>query len=96
MIIDQEMKALAMLKALTIDFEWVKGHVIGCLTFIDQSSEIWHKQDEVSCAVCQKEGFTGMTMLTRMMGCTGMYWAATRLQMGSTELLWGELGFTDL
>ena len=44
------------------------------------------KQDKVNYAVSEREDrVTDLTMLTRMTGCTGMYRAATGLQMGSTD-----------
>ena len=46
-----------------------------------------NKQDNVNYAVSEREDReTDVTTLTRMTGCTGMYWAATGLQMGCTEL----------
>ena len=55
------------------------------------------KQDKVNHAVSEREDrVTDLTMLTRMTGCFGMYWAANGRQMGSTKLLWGVLGFTEL
>ena len=45
-----------------------------------QSFKIEHKQDKVNYAVSEKEdGVTGVQMLMRMMGCTGVYWSATEL-----------------
>ena len=45
-----------------------------------------NQQDKVNYAVSEREDrVTDLTMLTRMTGCTGMYWAATGLQMGCTE-----------
>ena len=42
---------------------------------------------KVNYAVSEKEDrVTDLTTLTRMTGCTGMYWAATGLQKGCTEL----------
>ena len=39
-----------------------------------------HKQDKVNYAVSEKEErVTDLTTLTRMTGCTGMYWAANGL-----------------
>ena len=38
------------------------------------------KQDKVNYVVSERENrVTDVTTLTRMMGCTGMYWAATGL-----------------
>ena len=38
------------------------------------------KQDKVNYAVSEREGrVTDVTMLTRMTGCTGIYWTATGL-----------------
>ena len=38
------------------------------------------QQDKVNYAVSEREDrVTGATMLTRMAGCNGMYWAATVL-----------------
>ena len=41
------------------------------------------KQDKVNYAVSEREY---LTTLIKMTGCTGMYWAATVLQMGCIEL----------
>ena len=54
------------------------------------------KQDKVNYAVSEREDRVTDLMLTRMTGCTGMYWAATVLQLGCTEFKWGILGFTEL
>ena len=41
------------------------------------------KQDKVNYAVSEREDrVTDLTTLTRIMGSTGMYWAATGLEMG--------------
>ena len=41
------------------------------------------KQDKVNYAVSEREDrVTDLTTLTRMTGCTGMYWAATGQEMG--------------
>ena len=46
----------------------------------EQSFKIEHKQDEVNQAVSEKDdGVRGVTMLMRMIGCTGMYWSATEM-----------------
>ena len=41
------------------------------------------EQDKVNYAVSEREDrVTDLTTLTRMTGCTGMYWAATGQEMG--------------
>ena len=40
----------------------------------------------------REDGVTGVTMLTRMTGCIGLYYGV----LGSTELYWISLGFTEL
>ena len=41
------------------------------------------QQDKVNYAVSEREDrVTDLTTLTRMSGCTGMFWAATGLQLG--------------
>ena len=58
------------------------------------------QQDKVNYAVSEREDReTGATTLTRMAGCTGMYWAATVLcwaVLGSTGMYWAVLGCTGL
>ena len=54
---------------------------------VDMSVESIKKQDKVNYAVSEREDrVTDLTTLTRMTGCTGMYWVATGLQLGFTEL----------
>ena len=54
-------------------------------SFLD--NRILISQDIENYAVSEREErVTDVTMLTRMTGCTGMYWAAIGLQMGCTEL----------
>ena len=49
--------------------------------------EIFLEQDKINYAVSEREDrVTDLTTLTRIKGCTGMYWAATGLQTGCTEL----------
>ena len=53
------------------------------------------EQDKVSYVVSEREDrVTGVTTLTRMAGCNGMYWAATVL--GRPGLYWAALGCTGL
>ena len=55
------------------------------------------EQDKVNYAVSEREDrVTDLTTLTRMTGCTGMFLAATRLQLGCTELQWGVIDCTGL
>ena len=55
-----------------------------------QSFKIEHKQDKVNYAVSEGEDrVTGVTTLTRVASCNGMYWAAT-------VLCWAVLGCTVL
>ena len=59
------------------------------------NSDIIVEQDKVNYAVSQRE-VTDLTTLTRMTGSTGMFWAATGLQLGCTGLYWAVLGCTWL
>ena len=44
---------------------------------------MYDQQDKVNYAVSEREDrVTDLTTLTRMTGCTGMYWAATGQEMG--------------
>ena len=60
----------------------------------------YFKQDKVNYAVSEKEHrVTDLTTLTRMTGCTGMFWAATGLYwaaMGCNRLYWAVLSSTGL
>ena len=61
------------------------------------NSDIIVEQDKVNYAVSQREDrVTDLTTLTRMTGSTGMFWAATGLQLGCTELQWGVIVCTGL
>ena len=48
--------------------------------YFPKSSSHLKEQDKVNYAVSEREGrVTDVTMLTRMTGCTGIYWTATGL-----------------
>ena len=59
-----------------------------CTTSLQQSNGRWKAEksfckDKVNYAVSKREDrVTDLTTLTRMTGCTGMYWAATGQEMG--------------
>ena len=54
-------------------------------------------QDKVNYVVSETEDrVTDLTTLRRMAGCAGKFWAATRLQLGCTELQWGVVDCTGL
>ena len=73
----------------------------------EQLIAIQNEQDKVNYAVSEREDIvTDLTMLTRMTGCTGMFWAATGLYwdvlgcnwavLSCTELFWAVQGCTGL
>ena len=49
------------------------------MIFVQKRIKTILQQDKVNYAVSERERVTGATMLTRMAGCNGMYWAATVL-----------------
>ena len=49
--------------------------------------KMYSQEEKVNYALSEGEDrVTDLTTLIRMTGCTGMYWAATGLQVGCTEL----------
>ena len=57
------------------------------------ASFLTQEQDKVNYAVSEREDrVTGVTTLTRMTGCIGMYWAV----LGCTGLFWAVWGCTEL
>ena len=67
-------------KTIDTTIDTIKGVLasIRPTSFVTMQNNI--QQDKVNYAVSEREGrVTDVTMLTRMTGCTGIYWTATGL-----------------